>query len=115
MKREMELNNEFDAVEEDEEWWKKDNELDNIEEDAPREKKPTVEKVKKEKEKELDEDYKFKNPYVYNQGDADMEKYIRPLNEFTGDGVADPELLRKYEQLEYLDVLGAKIWISAHS
>jgi hypothetical protein len=45
-----------------------------------------------------------------------MEKYIRPLlSEFTADGVADPELLRKYEQLEYLDVLGAKIWISAHS
>ncbi len=40
-----------------------------------------VEKTKKEKEnKEVDEDYKFKNPYVYNQGDADMEKYIRPLN-----------------------------------
>jgi hypothetical protein len=38
-----------------------------------------------------DEDYKFKNPYVYNQGDADMEKYIRPLlSEFSADGVADP-------------------------
>ena len=29
--------------------------------------------------------------------------------------MADPELLRRYEQLEYLDVLGARIWISAHS
>lgn len=29
-----------------------------------------------------------------------MEKYIRPLlSQFTGDSVADPELLRKYEQL----------------
>lgn len=77
-----------------------------------------MERVKKETEKkEVGEDYKFKNPYVYNQGDADMEKYIRPLlTEFTGgEGLADPELLRKYEQLEYLDVLGAKIWISAHS
>lgn len=45
-----------------------------------------------------------------------MEKYLRPLlGEFGGEDVADPELLRKYEQLEYLDVLGAKIWISAHS
>ena len=62
------------------------------------------------------EDYNFKNPYVYNQGDADMEKYIQPLlNEFGADNVADPELLRRYEQLEYLDILGARIWISAHS
>ena len=53
------------------------------------EKKPVVQKTKEEK-KEDDNDYKFKNPYVYNQGDADMEKYIRPLlKEFTGD-VADP-------------------------
>jgi hypothetical protein len=53
---------------------------------------------------------------VYNQGDADMEKYIRPLlGEIGGDYVADPELLRKYDQLQYLDVLGARIWISAHS
>lgn len=74
-----------------------------------------VEKSRK-KSTEPEEDYKFKNPYVYNQGDADMEKYIRPLlNEFGGEYIADPELLRKYEQLEYLDVLGARIWISAHS
>jgi hypothetical protein len=45
-----------------------------------------------------------------------MEKYIKPLlAEFGAHNVADPELLRKYEQLEYLDVLGARIWISAHS
>ena len=45
-----------------------------------------------------------------------MEKYIKPLlNEFGAQHVADPQLLRKYEQLQYLDVLGARIWISAHS
>jgi hypothetical protein len=45
-----------------------------------------------------------------------MEAYIKPLlGEFGGQYLADPELLRRYEQMEYLDVLGARIWISAHS
>jgi hypothetical protein len=108
----MELNQEFDELEEeDDPWWKKENELDQLEE----EKKPKVEKSKKQTEV-IENDYSFKNPYVYNQGDADMEKYIKPLlTEFGAHHVADPELLRKYEQLEYLDILGARIWISAHS
>jgi hypothetical protein len=116
-KREEELDKEFDELEElEDEWWKKEHELDRIEEEPIKEKKPKVEKTKKPTVTEVDDDYKFKNPYVYNQGDADMEKYIRPLlNEFGGDYTADPELLRKYEQMEYLDILGARIWISAHS
>lgn len=118
-RRQLELDQEFEAGEEEEgreEWWRQQHELDRLEqEEDKKERKPVVEKARKEKP-EGEEDYKFKNPYVYNQGDADMEKYIRPLlNEFAGEGIADPELLRKYEQLEYLDVLGAKIWISAHS
>lgn len=45
-----------------------------------------------------------------------MEKYIKPLiGEFGASYLGDPELLRKYEQLEYLDILGARIWIAAHS
>ena len=44
--------------------------------------------------------YEFSNPYVYNEGDADMEQYIKPLiSEFGASYLGDPELLRKYEQL----------------
>ncbi len=45
-----------------------------------------------------------------------MERYIKPLlAEFGGGFLTDPDLLRKYEQLEYLDVLGARIWVATHS
>lgn len=45
-----------------------------------------------------------------------MEKHIKPLlSEFGPGFLGDPDLLRRYEQLEYLDVLGARIWIAAHS
>lgn len=69
--RELELNQEFENLQEqDEEWWNQQHELDQIEE--PKEdNKPIVQKSRK-KSAEIDEDYKFKNPYVYNQGDADM-------------------------------------------
>jgi hypothetical protein len=43
--------------------------LDQLEEDKVP--KPKIEKIKKQTEV-IDDDYKFKNPYVYNQGDADM-------------------------------------------
>lgn len=34
---------------------------------------------------------------MYNQGDADMEKHIKPLlSEFGPGFLGDPELLRKY-------------------
>ena len=73
----MELNQQFNELEEDEdEWWKKENELDQPEEEKIE--KPKIEKVKKQTSV-IENDYTFKNPYVYNQGDADMEKYIKPL------------------------------------
>lgn len=75
-------------------------------------------KKKKEVEKEEEEPdkFSFNNPYVYNQGDADMEKHIKPLLAEFGPGfLGDPELLRRYEQMELLDILGARIWVAAHS
>lgn len=37
------------------------------------------------------------------------------MKDFGHGFLGDPELLRRYEQMELLDILGARIWVAAHS
>lgn len=117
-------------------WWEKDAPfLDDVEieksritqqnkppKPKPKKDKPKVEeepeKIKKvqskmTKQQSNADKYDFSNPYVFNQGDADLERYMS--KEFSSAAMnPDNTILRKYEQLEFLKILGSKVWLSIH-
>jgi len=77
-------------------------------------------KKKKEEKKEKEEDFlgnKYHNPFVYNEGDADLEPYFKPLLEQVGDKLQETyiEYLRHYHSLGLLNILGCRIWNAIHS
>ncbi|KRX06659.1 Armadillo-type fold [Pseudocohnilembus persalinus] len=76
-------------------------------------------KKKKEVIKKVDDDQlsKFNNPFVFNEGDVDLELYFKPLISQTGGTVEDvpAEILRRLYNLGYLTVFGAKVWTAIHS
>ncbi len=60
-------------------------------------------KAKKEKKEEII-DVNFKNPLAFNEGDIDLEMYLKPLLANAGEKVPDisSEILRRLYHLGYL-------------
>ncbi|KAL4438288.1 hypothetical protein ABPG74_009711 [Tetrahymena malaccensis] len=73
-------------------------------------------KVKKEKKEEVI-DVNFKNPLAFNEGDIDLEMYLKPLLANAGEKVPDisSEILRRLYHLGYLQVFGSKCWCAIYS
>lgn len=61
-------------------------------------------KKKKEKKEEEIIDINFKNPLAFNEGDIDLEMYLKPLLANAGEKVPDinSEILRRLYHLGYL-------------
>ena len=79
-------------MDKEDEWWKQDNDDNKMNEEDEKPIPKTLKNRKPEVEEEpKDESFKFSNPYVYNQGDADMEKHLKPLlSEFGPGFLGDP-------------------------
>lgn len=79
--RQRMIQDEYEDMEnQDDEWWKKDNDRNKMDQDDEKP-IPKILKNKHKSEEEIEDPdkFKFNNPFVYNQGDADMEKHIKPL------------------------------------
>lgn len=59
----------------------------------------------------------FKNPLAFNEGDVDLEMYLKPLLTAAGEKVPEisSEILRRLYHLGYLQVFGAKCWCAIYS
>lgn len=74
-------------------------------------------KKKKKQEKEEAIEDKEENPFNFNEGDVDLEMYLKPLLSGVGENVPSipAEVLRRLHQLGYLTVFGVKLWSAIHS
>jgi len=74
-------------------------------------------KKKKEKKEEDIIDINFKNPLAFNEGDIDLEMYLKPLLANAGEKVPEvsSEILRRLYHLGYLQVFGSKCWCAIYS
>ena len=61
--------------------------------------------------------YNFNNPFSFNEGDVDLELYLRPLLANAGEKVLDipAEVLRRLYNMHYLTIFGAKCWTAVNS
>ena len=73
-------------------------------------------KLKKEKEED-DIKTRFINPFNYNEGDVDLELYLKPLLAGIGEklGECNVEILRRLWHKGYLTIFGARIWNAINS
>lgn len=57
------------------------------------------------------------NPFNFNQGDVDLELYLKPLLSGVGEKLTECniEILRHLWNKGYLTVFGARIWNAIHS
>lgn len=71
---------------------------------------PPPRRVKKEKK--VEEEKNFDDPFVYNEGDQDLEPYLRPkLNEAGGKlELAAMDILKRAYNDKFLKVIGAQLW-----
>lgn len=67
---------------------------------------------RREKKKEVDEEKNFDDPFVYNEGDLDLEPYFRPrFNEAGGKlELAAMDILKRAHNDKFLKVIGARLW-----
>lgn len=70
----------------------------------------------KKKNEEIEE-ISFKNPLAFNEGDIDLELYLKPLLTNAGERVPEisSEILRRLYNLGYLQVFGSKAWCAIYS
>lgn len=89
-------------------------EVKRKQEEPPRRKSPIrPKKTKKEEVQQVKPD----DPYEHNEGDNDLEPYLRPkLNEAGGVvRSAEYDILRQADQRKVLRTVGAKLWSALHS
>lgn len=57
------------------------------------------------------------NPFNFNQGDVDLELYLKPLLAGVGEKLTECniEILRHLWNKGYLTIFGARIWNAIHS
>lgn len=81
--------------------------------EEPIRKSPVRAKSKKEEVKEVKPD----DPYEHNEGDNDLEAYLRPKLMEAGGAVksAEYDILRHADQRKVLRTVGAKLWSALHS
>jgi centrosomal protein CEP104 len=67
---------------------------------------------RREKKKETKEERNFDDPFVYNEGDLDLEPYFRPrFNEAGGKlELAAMDILKRAYNDKFLKVIGAQLW-----
>jgi len=67
---------------------------------------------REKKSKKIEEDKNFDDPFVYNEGDMDLEPYFRPkLNEAGGKlELAAMDILKRAYNDKFLKVIGVQLW-----
>lgn len=73
--------------------------------------------IKEEKNNSDEITADYKNPFAFNEGDVDLESYLKPLISKTGENIPEvpAEVLRRLHNMGYLTVFGAKLWSAVHS
>ncbi|EGR30972.1 hypothetical protein IMG5_119870 [Ichthyophthirius multifiliis] len=88
-------------------WWEKDKETQIIKKKQP--------KIKKKEEQKIE--VNFNNPIAFNQGDIDLELYLKPLLVQTKEKLPEisSEILRRLFHLGYLQIFGTQCWTALYS